>query len=176
MTQELPGAAYATQLLLVRYLGLFRPLTASVQCCCDLICFHGLTLLPVSACPSPSCVRHISTRTSIFTACSSSSCQSHTVLSQPISPSLRTRHSWLEYCFPLQVKYLFGYSQYVIPATATAKAKTVTFPRHDPIHKQLGDLFGHEWTPFFHWREFIMGGAFLVIILSMKEIGRRYPR
>lgn len=76
----------------------------------------------------------------------------------------------------MQVKYLFGYSQYVIPATASAKAKTVTYPRHDPIHEQLGDLFGQEWTPYFHWREFVMGGAFLVILLSMKEIGKRYPR
>lgn len=75
-----------------------------------------------------------------------------------------------------QVKFIFGYSQYVIPATATAKAKTVTFPRHDPIHEQLGNLLGHEWTPYFHWREFIMGGAFIFILIGMKYLGRRFPR
>lgn len=76
----------------------------------------------------------------------------------------------------MQVKYLFGYSQYVVPGTATAKAQTVTYPRHDPIHEQLGDLLGPEWTPYFHWREFIMGGAFIVILLAMKFIGKRFPR
>lgn len=76
----------------------------------------------------------------------------------------------------VQVKYLFGYSQYVIPATATAKAQTVTYPRHDPVHEQLGDLLGQEWTPYFHWREFIMGGAFIIILVAMKYIGKRYPK
>ena len=76
----------------------------------------------------------------------------------------------------IQVKYIFGYSQYVIPETKTAKAKTITFPRHDPIQEQLRDLLGHEWTPYFHWREFIMGSAFIFILLAMKFIGQRYPR
>ena len=78
----------------------------------------------------------------------------------------------------LQVKFIFGYSQYVIPANTATKtaAKTVTYPRHDPIHQQLGDLFGHTWTPYFHWREFIMGGAFIVILIAMRSIGKRYPR
>lgn len=76
----------------------------------------------------------------------------------------------------VQVKYLFGYSQYVIPATANAKAQIVTYPRHDPVHEQLGDLLGQEWTPYFHWREFIMGGAFIIILVAMKYIGKRYPK
>ena len=76
----------------------------------------------------------------------------------------------------VQVKYIFGYSQYVVPATKTVKAHTVTFPRHDPIQEQLRDLLGHQWTPYFHWREFIMGGTFLVILIAMKHIGRRYPK
>ncbi|DBA70951.1 TPA: hypothetical protein ACH3X2_011394 [Trebouxia sp. C0005] len=75
-----------------------------------------------------------------------------------------------------QVKYIFGYSQYVIPATKTVKAQTVTFPRHDPIHEQLRDLLGHQWRPYFHWREFIMGGTFIVILIAMKHIGRRWPK
>ena len=74
------------------------------------------------------------------------------------------------------MKYIFGYSQYIIPATKTAKAKTVSFPRHDPIHEQLRDLLGHTWRPYFHWREFLMGGAFIVILVAMKHIGRRWPR
>lgn len=78
----------------------------------------------------------------------------------------------------LQVKFLFGYSQYTIPSkTGNPKdAKKVTFPRHDPIQEQLHDLLGPEWTPYFHWREFIMGGAFIVILLSMKYVGKRFPR
>ena len=76
----------------------------------------------------------------------------------------------------MQVKYIFGYSQYVIPATKTVKAQTVTFPRHDPIHEQLRDLLGHQWRPYFHWREFIMGGTFIVILIAMKHIGRRWPK
>ncbi|KAL3138605.1 hypothetical protein ABBQ32_006371 [Trebouxia sp. C0010 RCD-2024] len=77
-----------------------------------------------------------------------------------------------------QVKFLFGYSQYTIPSkTGNPKdAKKVTFPRHDPIQEQLHDLLGPEWTPYFHWREFVMGGAFIVILLSMKYIGKRFPR
>lgn len=74
------------------------------------------------------------------------------------------------------MKYIFGYSQYVIPATKTVKAQTVTYLRHDPIQEQLHDLFGSQWTPYFHWREFIMGGTFIVILIAMKHIGRRYPK
>lgn len=76
----------------------------------------------------------------------------------------------------MQVKFIFGYSQYVIPAHGTTKAKTVTYPRHDPIQQQLSDLFGKTWTPYFHWREFIMGGAFIVILIGMRTIGKRFPR
>ena len=49
----------------------------------------------------------------------------------------------------------------------------MTFPRQDGIQLQLGTIFSHNWTATFKWREFIMGGTFLVILLLFKTLGKR---
>ena len=75
----------------------------------------------------------------------------------------------------VQVKFLFGYSTRPDPAsTAVLKLPSITFPRHDPIHEQLGDLFGSTWTPYFKWREFVMGLCWIILLQTMKQIGQRY--
>ncbi|KAK9853863.1 hypothetical protein WJX84_006158 [Apatococcus fuscideae] len=76
-----------------------------------------------------------------------------------------------------QVKFLFGYNMRPDPAsTAVLKLPNISFPRHDPIHKQLGDLFGSTWTPYFKWREFVMGLCWIILLQTMKQIGQRYSR
>ena len=121
-------------------------------------CKHTAEAVPAAASLAPS--RHPSQRAS----------------SSPTQTYAGDAQTVLLLSLRVQVKYIFGYSQYVVPATKTVKAHTVTFPRHDPIQEQLRDLLGHQWTPYFHWREFVMGGTFLVILIAMKHIGRRYPK
>lgn len=76
-----------------------------------------------------------------------------------------------------QVKSLFGYQSRPNPAnTALLKLPSISFPRHDPVYKQLGDLFGSTWTPYFAWRELIMGLAWIAILLIMKHVGNLHRR
>ena len=49
----------------------------------------------------------------------------------------------------------------------------MSFPRQDGIQLQLGTIFNPNWTATFKWREFIMGGTFLVILLLFKTLGKR---
>ena len=44
------------------------------------------------------------------------------------------------------------------------------------VDSDLGDtqdLLGPTWTPYFLWREFVMGAVWLIILFTMKEIGKR---
>eukprot|EP00668_Euglena_longa_P041055 GGOE01054024.1.p1 GENE.GGOE01054024.1~~GGOE01054024.1.p1 ORF type:complete len:808 (+),score=197.50 GGOE01054024.1:117-2426(+) len=54
--------------------------------------------------------------------------------------------------------------------SVTVKTSSVSFPRDDPIYLQLGNLLGSEWTPYFQWREFVMGFSCLVFILALRRI------
>jgi hypothetical protein len=72
------------------------------------------------------------------------------------------------------VKLIFGYSRRPNPAsTDILKLPPISFPRHDPVHLQLQDLLGPTWTPYFQWREFLMGAVWLIILFTMKEVGKR---
>ena len=72
----------------------------------------------------------------------------------------------------LQVKSLFGYNSRPNPGnSAILKLPTLSFPRHDPVYEQLGDLLGGTWTPYFQWRELIMGLSWIFLLLVMKHIG-----
>ena len=74
-----------------------------------------------------------------------------------------------------QVKFIFGYNSRPNPAnTPFLTLPAISFPRHNPIHEQLGDLFGSTWTPYFKWREFVMGACWLIILFSMRWAGNRY--
>ena len=74
----------------------------------------------------------------------------------------------------MQVKSIFGYSRRPNPAsTDILKLPQISFPRHDPVHEQLKDLLGPTWTPYFQWREFVMGMAWLILLFTMKEVGKR---
>lgn len=74
-----------------------------------------------------------------------------------------------------QVKFLFGYNTRPDPnSTAVLKLPSISFPRHDPIYQQLNDLFGPIWTPYFKWREFVMGISWIFLLQLMKQIGQRY--
>ena len=74
----------------------------------------------------------------------------------------------------MQVKSIFGYSKRPNPAsTDILKLPQISFPRHDPVHEQLKDLLGPTWTPYFQWREFVMGLAWLILLFTMKEVGKR---
>lgn len=80
----------------------------------------------------------------------------------------------LIYCLYLQVKNIFGYSRRPNPdSTSELKLPQISFPRHDPVQLQLKDLLGPIWTPYFQWREFVMGLAWLAILFTMKEVGKR---
>ena len=46
--------------------------------------------------------------------------------------------------------------------------------RHSLFHEQLGDLFGSTWTPYWKWREFIMGISWIAIMLFMKWLGGKH--
>eukprot|EP00667_Euglena_gracilis_P002370 EG_transcript_2371 len=60
--------------------------------------------------------------------------------------------------------------------TTTSKATSVSFPRDDPIYLQLRSLLGSEWTPYFQWREFVMGFSCLVFIMAFRRITALHPR
>lgn len=71
----------------------------------------------------------------------------------------------------MQFKSFMGYNRRPNPL---GKAyPPIGFPRDDPVNKQLYNLFGPEWTPYFQWREMVMGVAFLVLLLVMKELGKK---
>lgn len=73
-----------------------------------------------------------------------------------------------------QVKSIFGYSKRPDPdSTDILKLPQISFPRHDPVQEQLKDLFGPIWTPYWQWREFVMGLSWLILLFIMKEIGKR---
>ena len=73
-----------------------------------------------------------------------------------------------------QVKAIFGYSKRPNPdSTDILKLPPISFPRHDPVQAQLKDLLGPTWTPYFQWREFVIGLAWLILLFTMKEIGKR---
>ena len=75
----------------------------------------------------------------------------------------------------LQVKFLFGYNTRPDPkSNAVLKLPNISFPRHDPINEQLSDLFGSTWTPYFKWREFVMGISWIILLQLMKFLGQRY--
>lgn len=94
-----------------------------------------------------------------------------------------------------QMKYIFGYSTHPVASNATkilanathlfnatnvsklvnatknaTKAKTVSFPRNDPLHEQLADLFSAEWLPYFRWQEFAMGISWIIFILGSRKL------
>lgn len=71
----------------------------------------------------------------------------------------------------LQFKAFMGYSRR--PNPLGADYHPIPFPRDDPVHEQLRDLFGPEWLPYFKWREMAMGLAFLALLLIMKQISKR---
>ncbi len=72
------------------------------------------------------------------------------------------------------MKSIFGYGKRPNPAsTDILKLPQISFPRHDPVHEQLKDLLGPTWTPYFQWREFVMGLAWLILLFTMKELGKR---
>lgn len=74
----------------------------------------------------------------------------------------------------VQVKSILGYSRRPNPAsTDILKLPQISFPRHDPVHEQLKDLLGPTWTPYFQWREFVMGLCWLILLFTMKEVGKR---
>ena len=74
----------------------------------------------------------------------------------------------------VQVKSIFGYSKRPDPdSTDILKLPPISFPRHDPVQAQLKDLLGPTWTPYFKWREFVMGICWLILLFTMKEIGKR---
>ncbi|KAK9809119.1 hypothetical protein WJX72_009585 [[Myrmecia] bisecta] len=84
-----------------------------------------------------------------------------------------------------QCKLIFGYNTrpkpgYVAPnpcpKKGCPKVPTISFPRHDPIQEQLHDLFGETWTPYFKWREFVMGMSWIILLLTMKTVGKRYHK
>lgn len=75
----------------------------------------------------------------------------------------------------LQVKFIFGYNSRPNPANTTyLTLPSISFPRHNPIHEQLADLFGGTWTPYFAWREFAMGACWLVLLFTMRYFGQKY--
>ena len=68
--------------------------------------------------------------------------------------------------------HFFGYNTRPNPGnSAILKLPTLSFPRHDPVYEQLGDLLGSTWTPYFQWRELIMGLSWIFLLLVMKHIG-----
>ena len=53
------------------------------------------------------------------------------------------------------------------------------FPRgqaDDRVVSQLRNLFSKEWLAVFKWRDFVMASAWLVLLLIMKEAGKRSRR
>ena len=72
----------------------------------------------------------------------------------------------------VQVKSIFGYQSRPNPGNSPIlKLPSLSFPRHDPVYEQLGDLFGSTWTPYFQWRELVMGLCWIGLLLTMKHIG-----
>lgn len=73
-----------------------------------------------------------------------------------------------------QCKSILGYNTRPNPLSTKAHPlPSITFPRRDPVHLQLGDLLGPAWRPYFQWREFVMGVVWVITLLIMKEIGKR---
>lgn len=97
---------------------------------------------------------------------------SHLIAPIPLHTTFTFLHLPKFTFFHLQVKSLFGYSSRPNPANSSIlKLPSISFPRHDPVYKQLGDLFGSTWTPYFQWRELVMGLVWIAILLIMKEVG-----
>ena len=77
-------------------------------------------------------------------------------------------------CSRAQCKSILGYNTRPNPLSTKAHPlPSITFPRRDPVHLQLGDLLGPTWRPYFQWRELVMGVVWVVMLLIMKEIGKR---
>ncbi|KAK9802855.1 hypothetical protein WJX73_009168 [Symbiochloris irregularis] len=76
-----------------------------------------------------------------------------------------------------QVKFIFGYNSRPNPDnTPYLTLPSISFPRHSPIQEQLGDLLGGTWTPYFAWREFVMGVSWLILLFAMRYFGQKYKK
>lgn len=71
----------------------------------------------------------------------------------------------------MQFKSFMGYNRR--PNPLGKSHPPISFPRDDPVNLQLRNLFGPDWIPYFQWREMVMGVAFLALLLTMKELGKR---
>lgn len=72
----------------------------------------------------------------------------------------------------IQVKSIFGYNTRPNPGNSSIlKLPNLSFPRHDPVHEQLSDLFGNTWLPYWKWREFLMGISWIILLQVMKTVG-----
>ena len=82
-----------------------------------------------------------------------------------------------------QLRYAFGYDNRPNPAWTKASPKSVAqflpFPRgqaDDRVVNQLRNLFSKEWLAMFKWRDFVMTVSWLLLLLAMKELGKRSRR
>lgn len=82
-----------------------------------------------------------------------------------------------------QMRYLFGYDARRNPAWTASSPKSVPqylpFPRgqaDDRLINQVKNLFSREWLAVFKWRDFVMGLAWIALLLAMKEVGKRSKR
>lgn len=82
-----------------------------------------------------------------------------------------------------QLRYAFGYENRPNPAWSKTSPKSVPqylpFPRgtaDDRVVNQLRNLFSHDWLAMFKWRDFVMTVAWLLLLLAMKELGKRSRR
>lgn len=82
-----------------------------------------------------------------------------------------------------QMRHLFGYDHRPNPAWTPASPPNVTqylpFPRgqaDDRVVNQVKNLFSPEWLAMFKWRDFVMGLAWVALLLAMKAVGKRSKR
>lgn len=79
-----------------------------------------------------------------------------------------------------QLRYFFGYDSIPNPDWTPASPKSVQkylpFPRgqsDDRLINQLSNLFSRRWLAVFKWRDFVMACSWLVLLIAMKEAGKR---